>query len=193
MNHITILNINNKQLYGIKYSHPIRTIFKQIYSNHWWDPNRYQQYRLVLMAIKEYSTITRSPKAEPHYPIQFSLIHRKPFLVGFLPLHMRYRQTAYSKPHRQGAFHYNWFTHIPNIFTCKRTHIHAYIYIYIGSSCLSCLCLSMLRGPQTYIQQLCANTWCSLEDLPGAMGDRNSWHERVREIRTSSTTWWWWW
>ena len=28
------------------------------------------------------------------------------------------------------------------------------------------------RPTRTYIQQLCADTWCSLEDLPGAMDER---------------------
>ena len=40
------------------------------------------------------------------------------------------------------------------------------------------------RPARTYIQQLCANTGCSLEDLPEAMDDREGWWERVREIRT---------
>ena len=31
------------------------------------------------------------------------------------------------------------------------------------------------RPARTYIQQLCANTGCSLEDLPEAMDDRNKW------------------
>ena len=46
---------------------------------------------------------------------------------------------------------------------------------------------------RTYIQQFCANTRCSLEDLPGAMDDRDGLRERVREIHTSSMTSWWWW
>ena len=45
------------------------------------------------------------------------------------------------------------------------------------------------RPAWTYIQQLCADTGCSLEDLPGAMDDRDVWQERVREIRASSVTW----
>ena len=49
-------------------------------------------------------------------------------------------------------------------------------------------------GPaRTYIQQLCAGTGCSLEDLPGAMDERDEWQERVREIHASSATWGWWW
>ena len=35
------------------------------------------------------------------------------------------------------------------------------------------------RPARTYIQQLFADTGCSLEDLPGAMDDRDG---RVREI-----------
>ena len=41
---------------------------------------------------------------------------------------------------------------------------------------------------RTYIQQLCANTGCSLEDLLGAMDDRDGWQDRVREICTGGTT-----
>ena len=37
---------------------------------------------------------------------------------------------------------------------------------------------------RTYIQQLCADTECSPEDLPKAMDDREAWRERVRNIRT---------
>ena len=39
------------------------------------------------------------------------------------------------------------------------------------------------RPARIYIQQLCADTGWSLEDLLGAMD----------EIRTGSSTWWWWW
>ena len=35
---------------------------------------------------------------------------------------------------------------------------------------------------RTYIQQLCANTGYSLEDLPGPMDDTDGWQKRVREI-----------
>ena len=48
------------------------------------------------------------------------------------------------------------------------------------------------RPARTYIQQLCADTGCSLKDFPEAMDDRDGWRERVREIRASSVTWWWW-
>ena len=46
------------------------------------------------------------------------------------------------------------------------------------------------QSARTYIQHLCADTGCSLDDLPGAMNDRDGW--RVRVIRAGSATWWWW-
>ena len=48
------------------------------------------------------------------------------------------------------------------------------------------------RPARTYIQRLCADTGYNLEDLPGAMDDRDGWRERVREIRAGSAIWWWW-
>ena len=48
------------------------------------------------------------------------------------------------------------------------------------------------RPAKTYLQQLCANTGFSLEDLPGAMDDRDGWRQRVREIRAGTATSWWW-
>ena len=50
------------------------------------------------------------------------------------------------------------------------------------------------RLARTNMQQLCADTWCSPEDLPEAMDDRKGWRERVRNIRADSSIWWgWWW
>ena len=49
------------------------------------------------------------------------------------------------------------------------------------------------RPARTYIQQLCEDTGCCPEDLPRAMNDRETWWERVRDIRATSVTWWWWW
>ena len=46
------------------------------------------------------------------------------------------------------------------------------------------------RPARTYIQQLCADTGCRLDDLPGTMDDRDELRERVREIRAGGTTWW---
>ena len=48
------------------------------------------------------------------------------------------------------------------------------------------------KPARTYIQQLCEDTGCCPEDLPGAMNDRDEWRERVRDIRATSATWWWW-
>ena len=44
---------------------------------------------------------------------------------------------------------------------------------------------------RTYIQQLCADTGCSPEDLPEAMDDREGWRETVRDIRAVGMTRWW--
>ena len=47
------------------------------------------------------------------------------------------------------------------------------------------------RPTRTYIPHLCADTGCSLEDISGAMDDRDGWRERVRKICASDGTWWW--
>ena len=46
------------------------------------------------------------------------------------------------------------------------------------------------RPARTFIQQLCDDTGCNPEDLPKAMKDRETWRERVRDIRASRTSWW---
>ena len=46
---------------------------------------------------------------------------------------------------------------------------------------------------RTYIQQLCADTGYTFEDLPEAMDDSEGWWERVREKCADGMTWWWWW
>ena len=47
------------------------------------------------------------------------------------------------------------------------------------------------RPARTFIQQLCDDTGCNPEDLLKAMNDRETWRERVRDIRASRTSWWW--
>ena len=47
------------------------------------------------------------------------------------------------------------------------------------------------RPARTFIQQLCDDTGCNPEVLPKAMNDRETWRERVRNIRVSRTWWWW--
>ena len=42
-------------------------------------------------------------------------------------------------------------------------------------------CTRSGRPARTYLHQICANTGCSLEDLAGAMNDRDGWGERERE------------
>ena len=44
------------------------------------------------------------------------------------------------------------------------------------------------RPARTYIQQLCADTECSPEDLPEAMDDWEGCRERVRDIRADNMT-----
>ena len=48
------------------------------------------------------------------------------------------------------------------------------------------------RLTRTYIQQLCADTGCSLEGQLKAMDDREGWWERFREIYADGAIWWWW-
>ena len=49
---------------------------------------------------------------------------------------------------------------------------------------------SVGRLARTYLHQLCIDTKGNLEELPGAMDDRDRWEERmrVREICTVSAT-----
>ena len=54
-------------------------------------------------------------------------------------------------------------------------------------------CAKVGWSARTYIQQLCAKTGCSLEDLPEVMDNREGWQERVRDICADGVTWWWWW
>ena len=47
------------------------------------------------------------------------------------------------------------------------------------------------RPAWTFIQQLCDDTGYNSEDLPEAMNDRETWRERVWDIRAGRMTWWW--
>ena len=47
------------------------------------------------------------------------------------------------------------------------------------------------RPARTFIQQLCDDTGCNPEDLPETMNDRETWRERVMDIRASRMTRWW--
>ena len=46
---------------------------------------------------------------------------------------------------------------------------------------------------RTYIQQLCADTGFSPEDLPEALENREGWQKRVKDIDADGARWWWWW
>ena len=47
----------------------------------------------------------------------------------------------------------------------------------------------MARRPaKTYIEQFCADTGCSPEELPKAMDDMEGWRERVRDICADGVT-----
>ena len=43
------------------------------------------------------------------------------------------------------------------------------------------------RQVRTYLQQLCSDTGCCMEDLPSVMDDKDKWYKRVREIHASGT------
>ena len=45
---------------------------------------------------------------------------------------------------------------------------------------------------KTYIQQLCVDTGCRLQDLPKAMANRDGWRERFKGICTVDMPWRWW-
>ena len=51
------------------------------------------------------------------------------------------------------------------------------------------------RPTRTYVQQLCADTGCSLVEAMDdrGSGERERERERVRDIHADSATWWWWW
>ena len=108
-----------------------------------------------------------------------------------------------SKSWKQHPTKYQLYGHLPSItktILVKRTRyaghcwrskeeLMHYILLWIPSHERA----KAGRPSRTYIQQLCADTECSLEDLPEAMDDRDVWRERVREIRADGSTWWWWW
>ena len=73
----------------------------------------------------------------------------------------------------------------------KFVFIYIYIYIFINDILLwtpSHERAKTRRPTRTYIQQLCADTGCSLEDLMGAMDDRDGWRVRVRQICADGAT-----
>ena len=54
-----------------------------------------------------------------------------------------------------------------------------------------CICASVSWPARTYLDKLCRDRGCRLDDLPGPIEDRDG--ERIREIRAVSDAWWWEW
>ena len=73
---------------------------------------------------------------------------------------------------------------------CWKNHGRSWVTFSYGP-------LHIIVPARTCIQQLSFNKECSLEDLPGAMDDRDRWREiekereRVREMSASNVIWWW--
>ena len=45
-------------------------------------------------------------------------------------------------------------------------------------------CASVVPPARNYLHQLCADRGCSLEDLPGAMDNRDRWREREKSRKS---------
>ena len=97
---------------------------------------------------------------------------------------------------RQHPTRHQLYTHLPSItktIQVRRTRHAGHCWRRRDELIRDVLLWNPTYGQtKRYIQQLCEDTWCSLEDLPEAMNDREKWRERVRDIRATSTTWWWW-
>ena len=115
----------------------------------------------------------------------------------------RMQRAILNKSWRQHPTKQQLYGHLPTItktIQVRRTR-HARFWWRIRYELISDILLWIpsheraKAGPpaRTYIQQLCVDTGCSLEDLPGAMDDREGWRERVRDIRAAghATPWWW--
>ena len=107
-----------------------------------------------------------------------------------------------NKPWRQHPTRHQLYGHLPPItktIQVRRTRHAGHCWSSRDELISDVLLLTPTHGrakagrpARTYIQQLCEDTGCCPEDLPGAMNDREEWRERVRDIRATSATWWWW-
>ena len=101
-----------------------------------------------------------------------------------------------NKSWRQHPTKHQLYSHLPPI--TKTTQIRWTRLCWrsrdelISDVLLWALTYGRAKAARTYIQQLCENTGCSLEDLPEVKNDRKKWREMVRDIRPSGMTWWWW-
>ena len=83
-----------------------------------------------------------------------------------------------------------WTRHARNCWRSKDEHIYPCSNILLWTPSQGRAKAG--RPGSTFIQQLCADTGCSFEDLPGAMDDRDGWRDGVRKIRAGRVTRWWW-
>ena len=108
-----------------------------------------------------------------------------------------------NKSWRQHPTKQQLYSHLPSItktIQVRRTRLAGHCWRSRDELIIDILMRTLSHGrakvgwpARIYIQQLCADTGCRLEDLLGSMDDRDGWRERAREIRASSVTWWWWW
>ena len=120
----------------------------------------------------------------------------------------RILQAILNKPRKQHPTKQQLYGHLPPIsktIQIRRTR-HVGNYRRSKDGLISDVLLltpshgsaSVGRSARTYLQQLCTDTGCSLEDLPEAIDNRDGWRacererererKRVREICASSTT-----
>ena len=110
----------------------------------------------------------------------------------------RMLQTILNKPWRQHPTKQQLFSHLPPItkaIKVRQTRHAGHCWRSRDEFINDVLLWTPSHGQakagrlvQTYIQQLCVDTGCSLVDLPGAMNNRERWEKRVRNICADGTT-----
>ena len=122
--------------------------------------------------------------------LEFSWLFLKVILVICLPLHRILLINTLQNSRYKVAYHPSW----------KLSKLDEPDMRDIAGEVRTCSLAIYSCGPlpmdeqrqdENNMQQLCADTGCSLEDLPVAMDDKDGWQEKVREIRAGSMTWWW--
>ena len=167
--------------------------FSRVYSNCycccWFEPefmkigqSSHKMYSNNILNIQELTTILNAQTKKSVNLLNAPHIITKIASVSFGEFRFQLEASCVSS-HTEEL----WY----NIKVCLWMKIHTYIYIYRWTPTHGRA--KSGRPARTYIQQLCEDTGCCPEDLPGAMNDREEWQERVRDIRATSTTWWWWW
>ena len=134
---------------------------------------------LIFVLVKHRLLLTNIWKSDLFDKIKQKFLHTAAMSVL---LYGRTTWNAWRKSYMATTHKKKFFKHIFSSKTKKKTKKKKFMLNY------------RVGWPAwTYIQQLCKDTGCSLENLPEAMNDREKWRERVRDIRAGSTTWWWWW